>query len=220
MKIKYLIIIALLICAGCGSKEKTTEEVEYRHITSYYKKIDDETVKLMFILENASDEDGVIKYIGYGANDVNDKSLGYDGENVNIEFKKHQQVLITTTLKITDAFDKIDYIFLTPFYEPKKFIKEAKFTGDNSDKYEIAKFTEELSSIISDETTLYNIKLKPDTNISAEKLELIIYDEENYPLCVAYSDVNKQIVANESNEYKFECEDVIEKTSNIQIYYK
>lgn len=217
MKIKYLFLIALLVCVGCNKKEER-KEIEYKHITSYYKKIDDETVKLMFILENVSNNDGVIKYIGYGASDDEGKSLGFTGKEVNIEFKKNQQILITETLKASS--DKIKSIYLIPFYEPKLNIKQAESTGDNNKEQEIAKFTKKITSRITDKTTLFNVELQPDENISTSKIELIVYDEENYPLCIAYSDVANQIKANKNNEYEFECENVIEKSSNIEIFYK
>lgn len=217
MKIKYLLIILLIACVGCNNNKK--DELVYEQITSYYKIIDSTTVEIMAIYENVSDVDGIIKYIGYGANDANGESLGFDGKDVNIEFKSHKQILIRETLKIKEG--KIDYIYLTPFYEKEKFIKTQESNGIIGDNHkELAKYIDTLESKIENNTTNYKINLKLNENISFNQIKTILYDKENFPICVVYYDEKNSMNKDEISSYEFKCEGKIEEIGNIKIYYE
>lgn len=205
MKNKLLIILVLLLFVGCG---KTSEKpIESKKPNPLYtlesiarEVINDELIRLYAVLRNTSQNDAVIKSAKLLLVNPETNKLSYEQEkDYKHAFNVGEDVLISFDIPATANNNSYISVILTYDSEVKSKDKQKKYNEINA---YVSK--RDVNYLENKSTVILTVSFNNSKKIS--KLKVITHNENDFPSCIAYLDVNETVDPLKEYTYEFECD--------------
>lgn len=207
MKKKLLLVVMILLFAGCGAKNDPYD-LTYSVVSRTVKQIDENNARIYAVLENTSKNSGKIAYIEYGS-DKNENEKIYSAKDINERvFNAGEQILVIIDAPV--SVDKISKnMYLRPYYDNDKPI----IANDQRKKYEDVDIV--VPKIKAKDNGNVTIDVQYIKNVKGGKIKVTAYDTDFNKICMAYIKTDKNLETDKNYTYKFKCDTKIGEDSTI-----